>query len=146
MRGGAAAGVARLEGHPDSGVRLLAVRWPEVLAADPGAGAARRKRRGLALLWLPSTCPTLGRRGNLMVVTGFCLNCTYFEPLDQHDPEASGECRRYAPRPDNRPATAAYDDGSHEPHDAMWPEVLGNAWCGEWRLHARKRKVYRGRK
>lgn len=53
-----------------------------------------------------------------------CDSCRWWE--DEHeDPEGSGICRRYAPKP------RVFEDSDVGPKYPIWPLTLNTEWCGE---------------
>lgn len=60
-----------------------------------------------------------------------CFSCHWFETWNSDDDTSIGSCRAHAPRP------VTFDDkkSSHdiETHNATWPVVRADDWCGEWK-------------
>ncbi len=63
-----------------------------------------------------------------------CAHCVYFEKMD----EGSGECRRYAPHPNETAFIPKNDSVGVYKNDVHWPKVFNSSWCGQF--SARKKK------
>jgi hypothetical protein len=55
-----------------------------------------------------------------------CNRCGWWESLDAECPDASGLCRRHAPKPTLSSELAVPS------WSGVWPETDGADWCGEW--------------
>lgn len=57
-----------------------------------------------------------------------CPECIYFERVS----EGHGECRRYAPRPNDPMFIPKSDALGTFKNDVHWPKVYDSNWCGEF--------------
>lgn len=60
-------------------------------------------------------------------MTATCETCRWWEPEpgQNGNPEETGICRRYAPRPH------VYEEHGCDPAFPIWPRTLHDEWCGE---------------
>lgn len=68
-----------------------------------------------------------------------CHLCLWFYVASGSGESATGECRRYAPRPQASPVVGGWDSGSSSMKgtdwtntDWAWPYCQGDWWCGEF--------------